>query len=65
MIDKKLGELGKIVTVYDLPNQPVASLNIEGKEVLFPLMKQFIVTVDREAGILHVDLPDGLLDVYK
>lgn len=33
------------------------------REVLIPLVDAFIRDVDEEAGILHVSLPDGLLDL--
>ena len=64
VIDKTLGELGEISNVYDAPIQPVAAVMISGKEVLFPLLRSFIIQVDRSSNQLHVDLPDGLIDVY-
>jgi 16S rRNA processing protein RimM len=64
VIDKSLGSLGVISAVYDLPEQPVAGIMVNGKEVLFPLIGQFIVKVDRVSKQLHVDLPEGLVDIY-
>ncbi|HEX5001518.1 MAG TPA: ribosome maturation factor RimM [Bacteroidia bacterium] len=64
VIDTEKGALGIIDQVFDLPEQPVARVLCNGKEVLFPLIESFIVKVDRAAGELHVALPDGLVDIY-
>lgn len=65
VVDEVQGSLGKVVKVYDLPHQPVAAVMIEGKEILIPLLRQFIVRVDREKRQLFMILPDGLTDVYR
>jgi 16S rRNA processing protein RimM len=31
---------------------------------MFPLNDDLIVEIDEEAGILKVDLPEGLIDLY-
>lgn len=64
VIDQNLGVMGKIAKVYDLPEQPVAEVVYREKEILFPLVSQFIVKVDRTQKQLHVDLPEGLVDIY-
>ncbi len=65
VIDEQLGSLGKVVKVYDLPHQPVAAVTIDGSEVLIPLLREFIMRVDREKRQLHMQLPDGLTNVYR
>ena len=37
----------------------------QGKEILIPIIDEFIVSVDRESKILTVQTPDGLLDLYR
>lgn len=64
VIDSELGPLGVIQKVLDLPEQPVAQMEVKGKEVLFPLVSEFIVQVDRKDQKLYVSLPDGLVDLY-
>jgi 16S rRNA processing protein RimM len=64
VLDKWLGHLGTIDQVFDLPEQPVARVMYQEKEVLFPLISAFIVKVDRRQQELHVDLPEGLVDIY-
>jgi len=36
----------------------------QNKEVLFPLNDQFVTSIDKKSKIIHVDLPEGLLDIY-
>ncbi|MBL0341764.1 MAG: hypothetical protein IPP71_12985 [Bacteroidetes bacterium] len=64
VVDAVLGDLGVIDQVFDLPEQPVASILYKEKEVLFPIISVFIERVDRVNRILYVHLPEGLLDVY-
>lgn len=63
-IDETLGELGEIIEVNEYPQQFVATVNYQNKEILFPLNEDFIVEIDDEENILTLDLPEGLLDVY-
>jgi 16S rRNA processing protein RimM len=65
VIDSLQGELGVIQKIYDLPEQPVASVAFGEKELLFPVLTIFINQVDRENKILRVTLPDGLVDIYR
>ena len=63
--DLQEGDLGVIKRIYDLPEQPVASVDFHGKELLFPLISEFIVRVDREKRVLYVNLPEGLTAIYR
>lgn len=63
-VDETLGELGEIIEVNEYPQQFVATVNYQNKEILFPLNEDFIVEIDDEENILTLDLPEGLLDVY-
>lgn len=65
VVDEKEGRLGVIVKVFDYPEQPVASVDLQPGELLFPLISEFILKVDREHRELQVSLPDGLVDVYR
>ncbi len=64
IVDVKQGELGKVATVYDLPNQDLIAMTYRGREVLIPINDQMVLTIDREQKILNVNLPEGLIDVY-
>lgn len=61
--DKKLGTIGPIVEVLELPEQIMAVVNYQSKEVMIPLNDTFIQGVDEEEGILLLDLPEGLLEL--
>ena len=61
--DATHGLVGKIDEVIEMPQQMMAVVVYRGREILIPLNEQFIVTADEEQSVLHMDLPDGLLDL--
>lgn len=63
--DRTLGKLGTIFEIRAYPQQHVAAVMYNGNELMFPLIDDLIVSVDRENGRLEVDLPAGLADVYS
>ncbi|WP_069660574.1 ribosome maturation factor RimM [Arcticibacter eurypsychrophilus] len=62
--DEKLGELGEILDVHEYPQQFIAVVAYQSNEIMFPLNDDLIISIDEEAKTLHVDLPDGLTDIY-
>lgn len=64
IIDKKLGILGLVRTVYSMQAQDLLVMEYQGKEVLIPINPEIVLDADKEAKTLNVDLPEGLLDVY-
>jgi 16S rRNA processing protein RimM len=63
--DRTEGSLGTISKILDMPEQPVAVVDFGGKELLFPFLTQFIIEVDRQQKTMLVDLPAGLVDIYR
>jgi 16S rRNA processing protein RimM len=63
MIDAGAGELGVIAEVLDMPQQEMALLLLHGREVLIPLNEHFITAIDEDKRLVHVDLPEGLLNL--
>lgn len=63
-IDENEGELGEISDIHEYPQQLVATVTYKGCEVLFPLNEEIITGIDVVKEILHVDLPEGLLEIY-
>ncbi|MCE3008603.1 MAG: ribosome maturation factor RimM [Bacteroidetes bacterium] len=57
-------EIGTIIQVLEMPGQDVLEVAAQGAKVLIPLAEPFIVGLDKQAGVLHLRLPEGLLDVY-
>lgn len=64
IVDSKLGKLGVIRQVYDLPGQALMAMDYKDKEVLIPVSDEIIRKVDRQEKLLYVELPEGLLDIY-
>src|SRR5690606_15323467 len=65
VIDENEGELGEIVQVQEMPQQFIATVDMGGKELLFPLSDDLILGIDAEEAVIEVDLPAGLVDLYK
>jgi 16S rRNA processing protein RimM len=64
VIDEQEGELGEILEVREYPQQFLATVIYQEKEILFPLSEDLILGIDIENKVLNIELPDGLLDVY-
>lgn len=62
--DKTAGELGEIIEIHEYPQQFIAVVPYKFKEIMFPLNDDLILEIDEEEGILKVDLPEGLIDLY-
>jgi len=62
--DKQQGELGVIEEVIEMPMQVLLKITYQEKELLLPLNEQSLVKVDKKQQVVHVDLPEGLLDIY-
>lgn len=62
--DKQYGELGEIIDIHQYPQQSVAVVHYQHREIMFPLNDDFIKEIDEDAGVVHVELPDGLVDIY-
>lgn len=63
VIDEKAGSLGPVDTVFDYSNNPLIRVWMDKTEVLIPLNDVFVKRVDKAKKRIHVDLPEGLLDV--
>jgi len=64
VVDKKYGKLGKIEEVLEYPNQAVFQIMVNGKEVLIPISSEIIRKVDRKNKEIHIEAPDGLIEIY-
>lgn len=62
--DNTVGELGEIIEIHEYPQQFVAVVPYQFKEIMFPLNDDLIIEIDEANGILKVDLPEGLIDLY-
>ena len=58
-------DLGVIIEVIEQPHQLLCTILMNGKEALIPIHEDSLEKVDQRGRKLYVDLPDGLLDLYK
>jgi len=62
--DKNFGPVGVIKSVNDSTAQHLFVISNQDKEILIPVNDQFITQVDRENKTLHLDVPEGLIEIY-
>jgi len=62
--DLKKGAIGKITGINDSGAQDVFEIEFQGKTILVPVVENFISELNKEKGILILDTPDGLIDLF-
>lgn len=63
IIDKHTGRVGVIEEVVELPQQWMAVVNYQGRELLIPLNMVLITRVREAEKLLEMDLPEGILEL--
>ena len=63
IVDAISGRLGTIKQIYEANGNNLAGMEYKKKEVLVPLTSDFIGHIDKQKKELHMNLPDGLLDL--
>jgi 16S rRNA processing protein RimM len=61
--DKSCGMLGEITDILEFPNQKMVQVDFKEKPILFPLVDDYLLKKDEQNQVLHVDLPEGLIDL--
>ena len=64
MVFNKQQRLAAVESVIEQPLQILLQLTLKNKEVLIPLNHETLKKIDRKKKEVHVELPDGLLDIY-
>lgn len=65
VIDREKGELGIVNDVLQTGANDVFSIKRKGKkDLLIPYLNTVVLSVDLRDTMIHVDLPDGLLEIY-
>ena len=58
------GTLGEIVDIDDSTiNVLFVVMSPQEREILIPIQEEFVCAIDEEQRIIHMDLPEGLLDM--
>ena len=63
--DHKYGTVGKITEILFYPNNPVLQVKQDQKEIIVPLHEDLIIAIDSQKKMVKINLPEGLLDLYK
>ena len=56
-------KIGDIIEIYEMPQQLLALVEYDNREIYIPLHENLIVKVNNEEEYLIMDLPDGILDL--
>ncbi|PQJ77440.1 ribosome maturation factor RimM [Polaribacter glomeratus] len=64
VVDENYGEVGTLVHINDKAAQPLFEIDSDGKEVFIPMIDDFIKKVDRANKTIHVNAPEGLIELY-
>ncbi len=58
-------DLGEIMEVIEQPHQMLCRIDLEGKEALIPIHQDTLKKIDKKNRQVPVELPDGLLDIFR
>ncbi|MDT0559675.1 ribosome maturation factor RimM [Ichthyenterobacterium sp. W332] len=62
--DRNFGTVGIIKGINDSSAQALFEIDSEGKEILIPMNDEFIKSLDRDNKTIHLETPEGLIDLY-
>ena len=62
--DEQKGEIGTCREFLEVSNNPIMVVAHDDKEILIPASQQFVTGIDRDNRILHIQAPEGLIDMY-
>lgn len=58
-------DLGEVLEVIEMPHQVLCRIDLNGKEALIPVHENSLLKIDKKKKQVHVELPEGLLDIYR
>lgn len=64
ILDENDNDCGVIRSVNDQTAQTYFVTNLDGNEVVIPMIKDWIIEVNREERFIKMQLPEGLIDVF-
>jgi len=59
--DRQHGDLGRIAEIFTTPAHDILVVRGPRGEVLIPVVDAFILSIDEDGKVMHVDLPEGLV----
>lgn len=64
VMDEHKGNIGILLSVMDNMHQPVLQIMQGEKEILIPLVDNFLKEVNKTEKIIYLATPEGLIDLY-
>ncbi|GAB0156043.1 ribosome maturation factor RimM [Chryseobacterium sp. Alg-005] len=64
ILDEENNNCGEIESVNDQTAQHYFLSRLNGKEIVVPIIKDWILEVNREEQFIKMQLPEGLMDVF-
>lgn len=58
-------DIGEILEVIEQPHQVLCRIDLDGKEALIPVHQETLQKIDKNKKQVWVQLPDGLLDIFR
>lgn len=58
-------DIGEILEVIEQPHQVLCRIDLDGKEALIPIHQETLQKIDQHKKQVLVELPDGLLDIFR
>lgn len=62
--DINFGKVGTIIGINDATAQPLFVVQKDEIEILIPMIDHFIKEVDRKNETIHIETPEGLIEMY-
>ncbi len=63
IVDKKHGQIGPVLDILELSGNNLFRTEYRGEELLLPAVEEMIQSIDTRKALVHVRLPEGLLDL--
>jgi len=57
-------EIGEVIEVIEQPMQVLCKILYHGNEAFIPIHEESLDKIDKKKKQVHVNLPEGLLDIY-
>lgn len=64
VIDGRKGEIGLIKNVNDSGMQALFEIDFDGKQILIPVVDDWILEVNKDEKFIRIETPEGLIELY-
>ncbi|MFZ4546286.1 MAG: ribosome maturation factor RimM [Bacteroidales bacterium] len=64
VIDANRGNSGLVSKIIEMPQQFLLSIDLNGKEILVPIVDEIVKNIDHKAKTIYIEAPEGLIELY-